>query len=195
VRKLLFILLLAVGSVNAQQTLTFTADTTTGTESVIPVLTWSTAPLADSCVASGSWSGAKAPSGTETLPAITSSQTYNMTCIWPDGKATLSWTAPTQNTDGTPLTDLAGFKIYQGNAPGDRAGAIYDIPDPALTTFVVEPLAEGSYCFVTTAYNALAVESDESNEVCKDVSDEVISRSVGITVNPKPNAPTGMTIQ
>jgi len=194
VRKLLFVLLLVMGTAHAQ-TLTFTAETTTGTESVIPVLTWSTAPLADSCVASGSWSGAKVPAGTETLPPITSSQTYNMTCIWPDGKATLTWVAPTENTDGTPLTDLAGFKIYQGNAPGDRAGAIYDIPDPNLTSFVVEPLAEGSYCFVTTAYNALAVESDESNEVCKDVSDEVISRSVGISVNPKPNAPSSMTIQ
>jgi len=194
VKKLLTMLLLVMGSVQAQ-TLTFTADTTTGTESVTPVLTWSTAPPADTCVATGSWSGAKPPAGTETLSPITSSQTYNMTCVWPDGMATLTWVAPTENTDGTPLNDLAGFKIYQGNAPGDRAGAIYDIPNPSLTSFIVEPLAEGSYCFVTTAYNAVIVESDESNEVCKDVADEVISRSVGISVNPKPNALTGMTIQ
>jgi len=194
VKKLLTMLLLVMGSAQAQ-TLTFTADTTTGTESVTPILTWSTAPPADTCVATGSWSGAKPPAGTETLAPITSSQTYNMTCVWPDGMATLTWVAPTENTDGTPLTDLAGFKIYQGNAPGDRAGAIYDIPDPALTSFVAEPLAEGSYCFVTTAYNAITVESDESNEVCKDVADEVISRSVGISVNPKPNAPSSMTIQ
>ena len=30
------------------------------------------------------------------------------------GSATLSWTAPQQNTDGSPLTDLAGFEIRYG---------------------------------------------------------------------------------
>ncbi len=28
------------------------------------------------------------------------------------GQAILSWTAPTTNEDGTPLTDLAGYKLY-----------------------------------------------------------------------------------
>jgi len=31
---------------------------------------------------------------------------------------TLTWTAPTQNADGTPLTDLAAFRLYIGTAPG-----------------------------------------------------------------------------
>lgn len=32
------------------------------------------------------------------------------------GQSSLSWTAPTTNTDGTPLTDLAGYKLHIGNA-------------------------------------------------------------------------------
>ena len=31
------------------------------------------------------------------------------------GDATLTWTAPTLNTDGSTLTDLAGFTIYLDN--------------------------------------------------------------------------------
>src|SRR5580698_8272340 len=30
------------------------------------------------------------------------------------GSATLSWTVPTENTNGTPLTNLAGYHIYYG---------------------------------------------------------------------------------
>jgi hypothetical protein len=32
------------------------------------------------------------------------------------GNATLSWTAPSENSDGSALTDLGGFKIYYGGA-------------------------------------------------------------------------------
>lgn len=34
------------------------------------------------------------------------------------GMATLSWAAPTTNTDGTPLTDLAGYTIEYGTSSG-----------------------------------------------------------------------------
>ena len=53
------------------------------------------------------------------------------------GSATLSWTAPTQNDDGSPLTDLAGFKIYYGTAPGNHPTSI-QIANPGITTYVVE---------------------------------------------------------
>src|SRR5438309_11629995 len=33
------------------------------------------------------------------------------------GTATLSWLAPTTNTDGAALTDLAGYVIYYGPRP------------------------------------------------------------------------------
>jgi hypothetical protein len=34
------------------------------------------------------------------------------------GQATLSWTAPDENTDGTPLINLAGYRIYYGTSRG-----------------------------------------------------------------------------
>jgi hypothetical protein len=87
------------------------------------------------------------------------------------GEAELTWTAPTQNTDGTPLTDLAGFKIYAGTVQGGPYGDVsITISNPTTTTFVVPGLAEGTtYFFVTTAFNSAnpVQESDFSNEVSK----------------------------
>lgn len=78
-----------------------------------------------------------------------------------DGSVTLSWQAPTMNTDGTPLTDLAGYKIYYGTAPGDYTEEIL-IDNPGLTTYVVENLSPTTWYFVATSFNTGDVESDFS---------------------------------
>jgi len=84
------------------------------------------------------------------------------------GSATLSWTPPTQNTDGSPLTDLAGYKIYYGNEPGNYQTTI-QIDNPGITIYVVEHLTPNTYYFVSTAINSSGVESDFSNEASKQV--------------------------
>ncbi len=78
--------------------------------------------------------------------------------------ATLSWTPPTQNTDGSPLTDLAGYKIYYGNESGNYQTSI-QIDNPGITIYVVENLTPNTYYFVITAFNRIGAESDFSNEV------------------------------
>src|SRR5437868_10012040 len=84
--------------------------------STAPVLTWSTSPAAQSCLASGGWSGPRAVSGTETQPGISTTTSYTLTCFWGDGTASVSWIAPTANDDGSDLLDLAGFKVMYGTS-------------------------------------------------------------------------------
>jgi hypothetical protein len=183
----------------AQNTITFTAQTTTGDGSVVPVLTWSTAPAATSCNATGdaAWSGSKAASGTQTLAAITSSATYNLTCTWPaDNKATLSWTPPTKNTDGSNLTDLAGFRAYWGTAAGVWPNQANVPGGASATTFVVTPLAPATWNFTVTALNAAGKESSMAVAVSKVISATAPSQSktVGIVVNPVPLPVTGLSV-
>ena len=125
---------------SAQNIIQFTADVTVGVETVVPVLTWDTIPLADNCVASGDWSGNKGPAGTETLPAISGSATYNIQCGWLDTSALLAWDAPTQNTDGTAYTDPKGFKVYYDMSQGGPYANVNDIVDPNATSHVVAPV-------------------------------------------------------
>jgi len=183
------------GRASAQNIIQFTADVTSGVETVVPVLTWDTIPLADDCTASGDWTGAKGPSGTETLPAISGSATYNIQCDWLDSSALLTWTIPTQNTDGTAYTDPKGFKVYYDMTQGGPYVNVNDIANPTASTHIVSPLIPGSWFFVVTAYNQNDVESDVSNEAMKILGLTTETESVGITVNPKPASPVDLIVQ
>jgi len=84
------------------------------------------------------------------------------------GSVTLTWSAPTQNTDGSPLLDLSGYKIYWGTASGSYENSV-TLNNPGLTTYVVENLTGGTYYFAATAINSSGVESSLSNEASKAV--------------------------
>ena len=165
----LFLALLGAGTLaNAQTagTITLTANKTSATGSLTPVLTWSTTPTASSCQASGGWSGTKFASGTQTLPAITSSKSYTLTCSWGGGTTTVRWTAPTKNTDGSTLTDLAGYRIYYGRSATELVSTI-QVPNAGMRSYVVENLAAGTYYFVVRAYTNGGAESPDSNTATK----------------------------
>jgi hypothetical protein len=85
------------------------------------------------------------------------------------GNVTLSWAAPTQNSDGSALMDLAGYKIYYGKSSG-----IYDheirIDSPSVTTYVVDNLVPDTYYFAATSFNTSGVESEFSGEAVRTVN-------------------------
>jgi hypothetical protein len=74
--------------------------------------------------------------------------------------AGLLWTAPTQNTDGTLLTDLAGFTIYYGTDLGALQSV--QLADPGATSYVISNLSTGLYYFAVAAYTAAGIESVQS---------------------------------
>jgi hypothetical protein len=78
------------------------------------------------------------------------------------GSANLSWTAPTENTDGTPLTDLAGYHNYYGTSAGAWTSTI-TVLDATETAYVVAGLASGTYYFAVVAFNSEGVDSAQSN--------------------------------
>jgi len=92
--------------------------------------------------------------------------------------ATLSWTAPTENTDNTPLEDLAGFRLYIGDSPSSLQ-PVADIPASQTRfeitsgdVFSASNLFDGgsggvTVYFALTAYNSLHIESSLSEIVSK----------------------------
>lgn len=82
------------------------------------------------------------------------------------GSVTLSWSPPTRNTDGTPLTDLTGFRVYYGTAAGNYTEQV-QLPSATLTSVVIEDLAPARWYFAVKAYNRDGIESEFSGSVNK----------------------------
>src|SRR6185503_1329217 len=73
----------------------------------------------------------------------------------------LTWAAPALNSDGTPLTDLAAFKVYWGTTPGTYSQST-KIASAAARTYTINGLTTGTWYFVVTALNAAGTESPYS---------------------------------
>jgi serine protease len=189
---LLALFLLGAGAAQAQTAgvVTLTANKTTSTGSFAPVLTWSTNPVAKSCTASGGWTGTKSASGSQTLPTISSSTNYTLTCAWSNGSANVSWTSPTTNVDGSSLTNLASFKVVYGTSSTSLTqSAIVD--DITRTSTTISPLTAGTWYFAVRAVNTSGVESANSNVTTKSVAGATAAKTVAITINSTTPPPAG----
>lgn len=84
------------------------------------------------------------------------------------GTATLAWEAPTTNTDGQPLTDLAGYRIYYGTDANNLTASV-QLGSIGLQTYVVDDLGAGTWYFAVKAYTSAGAESSLSQVVSKTI--------------------------
>jgi hypothetical protein len=63
--------------------------------------------------------------------------------------------------DGSPITDLAGFRITYGQSPAALT-QVLTVASPVISSAVIEGLAPGTWYFAVKAYTATNVESDIS---------------------------------
>jgi len=80
------------------------------------------------------------------------------------GSATLSWTPPTLNTNGTTLTNLAGYRIYYGTSPSNLTRTV-QLSNAGLTRYIVNDLSAATWYFSIRAYTSSGAESAGSNTV------------------------------
>ncbi len=81
---------------------------------------------------------------------------------------TLNWQPPTENTDGSALTDLSGYVISYGTQSGNYPNNI-TLNNPGLTTYVVDNLSPGTYYFTITATASDGTQSEQSPPVAVEV--------------------------
>ena len=78
------------------------------------------------------------------------------------GSATVNWAAPTANTDGSPLTDLAGFYVYYGTSAGTLNQSV-QVAGASLASYTLSNLATGTWYFAVTAYATDGTQSAKSS--------------------------------
>ena len=86
----------------------------------------------------------------------------------PTQSVTLSWSAPTLNTNGTILNDLAGYYINYGTSATALSQTV-TVTGATSTTYTVANLVPGTYYFSVTAYNSAGTESAPSPTVSKTI--------------------------
>ena len=96
-----------------------------------------------------------APTSNTTPPSNTKSST---------GTATLDWTPPTENSDGSVLTDLAGYTVYYGTSPNNLTQSV-KIGNPGLTAYTMTNLPAGTWYFAVTSYSTTGAESARSGVI------------------------------
>jgi hypothetical protein len=77
---------------------------------------------------------------------------------------TLNWGVPTANTDGSALTDLAGYRISYGKSAGNLDTSV-QVAGTGLTTYTIDGLTSGTWYFAIKSYSAGGTESSLSNAV------------------------------
>ena len=108
--------------------------------------------------ADSSTSGSSTTSGSTTSGSTPPSTPVAGTSV------TLGWVAPTQNNNGSPITDLAGYKIHYGVTSQDYTKVVA-VSNPSLSRYVLDSLESGTYFFAITAYNSKGIESTLSGEI------------------------------
>lgn len=85
------------------------------------------------------------------------------------GSATVSWTPPTQRTDGSALTNLAGYRVFYGKNSSSFTHMV-DIKNAGQTSHFVENLDSGTWYFAVSAYDSEGLESAKSATASKTIS-------------------------
>ena len=104
----------------------------------------------------GSVSNATADGGSANYNGT--SNTSNTPPAASSDSVTLSWSAPSENTNGSALTNLAGYEIYYGTDPSDLTQQI-SINTVGIMDYVVSNLSSGTWYFEVVAVNSAGEKS------------------------------------
>jgi hypothetical protein len=85
-----------------------------------------------------------------------------------DRSAQINWAPPTANTDGTALTNLAGYRISYGTSPTALTSTV-QVATAGVSTYTIDNLSTGTWYFAVKAYTSSGTESIASNVVSKTI--------------------------
>lgn len=176
---------------------TLTASPTSGVSPLSVTLTWSSTGLpADAvCTASGmfGWTGTKAASGSQTIAGVRGDSAPMLACVSTTGSATVNWTLPTTNTDGsligaTPGSVLAGVELFTARTNAGLATAPLITQPATATTYTFAGLPVGENFYGVRVFN-VDTERSALVPVNSMIVAPSVSASASVDVRVRPNPP------
>ncbi len=126
-----------------------------------------TANSAANGVAAQSTFGSTLTRGESTSPSTGSTTTSPPASA--DKSIDVTWSAPTANTNGSALTDLAGYTIYYGTSPTQLTQSV-SVANAGATDYVVQGLTGGTWYFAVTSYTSSGLQSGYSPVVSRTIT-------------------------
>jgi hypothetical protein len=102
------------------------------------------------------------------LPVFSISVTASASTTPSSGTATLTWVPPTLNSDGSTLTDLAGYQIDYGTSASSLNNTI-TVANPGTSSYTINNLASGTWYFAVQAYTSAGAQSALSTMTSKTI--------------------------
>lgn len=165
----------ASSSMTAGSTVQFTATgsySDGSTQNLTTSAIWSASNTAVASVSNATGSkglGTGVASGTATISATSNgvSGSAALTVTAPStASISLAWDPATTYSDGSPITDLAGYRVYYGTVPGTYSSSV-DVGN--MTNYTISNLTSGTYYLAVTVRNLSGTESAYSNQVSKSI--------------------------
>lgn len=157
-------------------------------EGNIVTLNWS-APWAASCTASGAWTGAKSPAGSQSVGAVTATRSFGLNCVGAaNDDVLLTWEPPTEYSDRTPLPAgaIGGYRVFRGASTSSMT-RIADLAGSARE-YLFRDLPVGTHFFAVAAVGTDGLQGVEATPGSRVVTvPPAASASVTLRV---PGAPT-----
>jgi len=106
----------------------------------------------------------------DTARHVSTTQPFSITVVGNVGKgvASLRWELPPSKVDGSPLNDLAGYRILYGRHSNDLDHSVF-ISDAATTSWEIDSLGEGVWYFAVSAINASGLEGPPTTVASKSI--------------------------
>jgi hypothetical protein len=111
--------------------------------------------------------------------AISPGQVTGLSFTVEQGKVTLNWNAVTLNNDASPISDLAGYRVFRKKNAGDALAEITSVASDVLTFEDTTTKDGSSYIYAVSAYD----NEPTPNEGLK--SDDLAVKTI-------PSVPTGL---
>jgi hypothetical protein len=141
-----------------------TSSAESGATTVAATTPATSAAPATSTTPVSSTANSSTAASTSTTTVASSNKTSTNPVSTGSGSATLDWMPPTENSDGTVLTNLAGYTVYYGTSPSNLTQSV-KITNPGLASYTMSNLPSGTWYFAVTSYSSTGIESTRSGVV------------------------------